>query len=87
MGPNRACAVFCRLKPAGNMRLTGLWPFSAPAELQRRRARGRPGMTPEKFDQIQALQTPDAEKRSRAGFIIDRRQIESIVAALRQGQS
>jgi dephospho-CoA kinase len=63
---------------------------SAPADVQRRRVLARPGMTEEKFASILARQTPDAEKRARADFIVDsgqgfdhaRRQVRGIIAAL-----
>jgi dephospho-CoA kinase len=44
---------------------------SAPADVQRARAFERPGMTEEKFAAILAKQTPDAEKRARADFVVD----------------
>ena len=44
---------------------------SAPYELQRQRVLERPGMTEEKFQAIYAKQVPDAEKRSRADFIVE----------------
>ena len=44
---------------------------SAPAEVQRARVLGRPGMSAERFDAILAKQMPDAEKRRRADFVVD----------------
>jgi dephospho-CoA kinase len=44
---------------------------SAPADVQRARVLARAGMTAEKFDHILGLQTPDAEKRERADYVID----------------
>ena len=63
---------------------------SAPYEVQRQRVLARPGMTAEKFDRILALQTPDAEKRARADFVIPtgtdlattRAAVRSIIAGL-----
>lgn len=66
---------------------------SAPAEVQRERVLARPGMTAEKLDAILARQTPDAEKRRRADFVIDtgrgleaaRDQVRQVIAQLRSG--
>jgi len=44
---------------------------SAPAEVQRERALARSGMSAEKFEQILAKQTPDADKRARADYIVE----------------
>ena len=44
---------------------------SAPADVQRARVLARPGMSEAKFAAILAQQTPDAEKRARADYVID----------------
>lgn len=49
----------------------GVAVVSAPEEVQRERVLKRPGMTPERLSRILERQTPDAEKRLRADFLID----------------
>ncbi len=44
---------------------------TADADIQAARVLSRPGMTRERFEAILARQTPDAEKRRRAHFLID----------------
>ncbi len=56
---------------------------TAPAEVQRARVLAREGMTPERLDAILARQTPDAQKRERADFVIDTGQgLEAAQAAV-----
>ena len=54
----------------GEARVDHVAVVTAPAAVQRARVLARGGMTPEAFDAILAKQTPDAEKRARADFII-----------------
>jgi dephospho-CoA kinase len=44
---------------------------SAPAEIQKRRALARPGMTEEKLALILSRQLPDAMKRSKADYVVE----------------
>jgi dephospho-CoA kinase len=54
---------------------------SAPAWRQRARVLARPGMTAARLARIRHLQTPDAEKRRRADFVIDTGTARSKTAA------
>jgi dephospho-CoA kinase len=55
----------------GHCRCDAVVVVSAPSEIQRQRAFERPGMTEEKLTALLQKQMPDAEKRSRADFILD----------------
>ncbi len=67
---------------------------SAAPEVQRARVLARAGMTPEKFAAILARQTPDADKRARADFImptdvsldLTRAAVRRVIACLRPGK-
>ena len=74
----------------GEKRVDAVVVVSAPPEVQRARVLARPGMTPERFEQLLAAQVPDAEKRRRADFVVDtgqgfdaaRAQVRDILASL-----
>lgn len=55
----------------GNARVDVVIVASAPPEAQRERVLKRPGMTPEKLEQIVGRQLNDLEKRARADFVVD----------------
>jgi dephospho-CoA kinase len=67
---------------------------SADAETQAKRVLARPGMTAERLTEILARQTPDAEKRERADFVIPtdcdldqtRAAVRRVIACVRAGQ-
>ncbi|HWV11957.1 MAG TPA: dephospho-CoA kinase [Sphingobium sp.] len=71
-------------------KLAGVIVVTAPAWKQRKRVLARKGMTVAKFRKILHLQTPDAEKRRRADYIIQtgttfaatRAQVRRLVACL-----
>ena len=74
----------------GEQRVDAVAVVSAPPEVQRARVLARPGMTPERFKALAAAQTPDAEKRLRADFVVDtgqgfdaaRAQVRDILAGI-----
>ena len=74
----------------GERRMDAVVVVSAPTALQRQRVLARSGMTAEKLEAILARQTPDADKRARADFVIDtaggiepaRAQVRAVLHAL-----
>jgi dephospho-CoA kinase len=78
----------------GDARVDAVVVVTAPPDVQRARVLARPGMTEERFAAILAKQTPDAEKRRRAHFVVDtsqgllaaRKQVGDILRALAGAQ-
>jgi dephospho-CoA kinase len=74
----------------GDAHVDAIAVVSAPHHVQRDRVLARAGMTDDRLDAILARQTPDHEKRARAGFIIDtgvslgetRAQVRDVIACL-----
>ncbi|PSM19305.1 dephospho-CoA kinase [Nitratireductor sp. StC3] len=74
----------------GEHRVDRVLVVTAPPEVQRERVLARPGMTPERLQNILDKQVPDAEKRRRADFVLDtglgmdhaRRRVAEIVDTL-----
>jgi dephospho-CoA kinase len=72
------------------MRCDAVLVVTAPAETQRARVLGRPGMSEAKLDAILAKQMPDVEKRRHAHFLVEthlgfphaRAEVSAILAAL-----
>ena len=56
---------------------------TAPPDVQRARVMARPGMTEAQFSTILARQMPDADKRARAGHIIETLGVDAARAAVR----
>ena len=75
----------------GEKRVDAVVVVSAPADVQRARVLARPGWNATRLDAVLAKQTPDAEKRARADFVIDtghglepaREQVRRVISTLR----
>ncbi|WP_296425294.1 dephospho-CoA kinase [Yoonia sp.] len=62
--------------------LTSVLVVTAPPDLQKLRVMARPGMTDAQFAAILSRQTPDAEKRARADYLIETRTLDGTRAAV-----
>lgn len=87
------CDIPILFETGGDAAFDAVAVVSAPADVQRARVLARPGMTEDALAMILARQTPDAEKRARATWVIDtgqgmeaaRDQVRAIVAEIRKG--
>ena len=55
---------------------------SAPPDIQKERVLARPGMTEDSFNMILSKQLPDAEKRSRADYVIETTTLDTALRAV-----
>jgi len=54
----------------GEKRVDAVLCVSAAADVQKARVMARPGMTEERFNHVLSQQMPDAEKRTRADYVV-----------------
>ena len=66
----------------GHTRVDAVVVVSAPEDVQRARVLERATMTEAQFEAIKAKQTPDAEKRSRADYVIETLSLDTAKAAV-----
>lgn len=93
--PLLVCDIPLLYETGAETDLDGVLVVTAPPQVQRARVLARPGMTEAAFAAILARQSPDAEKRARADFVLDssagldaaRAQIGSLIATLRERQN
>ncbi|MDF2231194.1 dephospho-CoA kinase [Albimonas sp. CAU 1670] len=86
------CDIPLLFETGGQKRFDAVVVVTAPAEVQRARVLERPGMTEATFETILAKQTPDAEKRAQADYIVDtsqgldaaRAQVKAALAKIRE---
>jgi dephospho-CoA kinase len=87
------CDIPILFETGGDTAFDAVAVVSAPADIQRERVLARPGMTEAALEMILARQTPDADKRARATWVIDtgqgmdgaRDRVRAIVAEIRKG--
>ena len=69
--PIALCDIPILYDTGGDAAFDAVAVVSAPLDVQRARVLARPGMTQAALDMILARQTPDADKRARADWVID----------------
>lgn len=86
------CDIPLLFETGGQKRFDAVVVVTAPADVQRARVLERPGMSEATFETILAKQTPDAEKRAQADYIVDtsqgldaaRAQVQAALAKIRE---